>query len=269
MSIAVIKKRDGRIVPFDVKKIADTIEKSFRETTPGDSRAQADELAWEVTARLEREGNPAPTVESVQDQVEQVLRDRGHLDTAKRYILYRQARDDARSQGGRGRGTVVLEAWEPTLTGQALAICVALRNNGGAERLTGFYESLAPAAENELLAGYETLLALGFELLTGRPLAEKTLRTVRKAVSAGGLSPLGAERAWLTRQADFLCGSLGCDREPLEQAQEAAWRTAKAQTAARLRELLRCLHARGCTKDIISPPDTPSPGTDFVRNQED
>ncbi len=33
MSIAVIKKRDGRIVPFDMKKISDAIEKSFRADT--------------------------------------------------------------------------------------------------------------------------------------------------------------------------------------------------------------------------------------------
>lgn len=268
MSIAVIKKRDGRIVPFDVKKISDAIEKSFRETTPGDSRALADELAWEVTARLEQAGNPAPTVEAIQDLVEQVLMDRGHLATAKRYILYRQARTDARNRGERGKGTVVLEAWEPDLTGQALAICAAIRNNGGAERLMGFYESLAPAVENELLAAYESDLRLSLELLTGRPPAEAALASVRAGLPEQGLLTRDQE-AWLSRQADLLCGTLGYDRADVEKAQQAALSAAQAQLRERLRQTLRCLHGRGCTRELTAPPEAFPPAIDLLLRAEE
>ena len=268
MSIAVIKKRDGRIVPFDVKKISEAIEKSFRETTPGDSRALADELAWDVTARLERAGNPAPTVEAIQDLVEQVLMDRGYLDTAKRYILYRQARTDARNRGERGKGTVVLEAWEPALTGQALAICAAIRNNGGAERLTGFYESLVPALENELLGAYEENLRLALELLTDRPLAESTLAAVRGSLGGGDLLQTDA-RARLSRQADLLCGTLGYDRPDVEKAQQAALKAARAQLRDRLRQTLRCLHARGCTRELVAQPETITPAVDLLLRAEE
>ena len=99
MSISVIKKRDGRIVPFDIKKIADAIEKSFRAWGTGQDAAElSTSLAWEVYTILELEGNPAPTVEHVQDLVEKVLMRRGYEQTAKRYILYRQQRTDARSR---------------------------------------------------------------------------------------------------------------------------------------------------------------------------
>ena len=99
MSISVIKKRDGRIVPFDIKKIADAIEKSFRAWGTGQDTAEiSTSLAWEVCTILELEGNPAPTVEHVQDLVEKVLMRRGYEQTAKRYILYRQQRTDARNR---------------------------------------------------------------------------------------------------------------------------------------------------------------------------
>lgn len=269
MSIAVIMKRDGRIVPFDVKKIADAIEKSFREVSERDSRALADELAWEVTTRLERDGNPAPTVEHIQDQVEQVLMDRGCLEAAKRYILYRQARTDARNRGERGKGTVVLEPWEPTLTGQALAICAAIRNNGGAERVRGFYESLVPAAETALAEAFEDLLALGLELLTGGPVSLKTLAELRAAVDRTGLSLTADREAWLARQADLLCGALGLDREPVERAQKAAMARAELRWERSLRQTLRCLHARGCTRELTGAPETHSPVIDRLLRCEE
>ena len=81
-------------------------------------QAIADQLAWEVTTLLEQAGNPAPAVERIQDMVEQVLMNHGYHAAAKRFILYRQARTDARNRSEQGTGTVVLEPWEPTLTGR-------------------------------------------------------------------------------------------------------------------------------------------------------
>ena len=271
MSIAVIKKRDGRIVPFDMKKISDAIEKSFRaDTGPAERRAAADQLAWDVTTLLEQEGNPAPTVERIQDLVEQVLMDRGYLAAAKRYILYRQARTDARNRGERGKGNVILESWEPTLTGQAVAICAAIRNNGGAERLTGFYESLAPAAEEMLRTCYTNALRVTLEMRTGCRVARQTLRSIRLAVTDGGYSMTGQDpEAYQARQAELLCGTLGCDRAAVEEAQRAAFELAAEQTEEALRETLRCLHARGCIREMIVPPETVTPVLQMILDVEE
>ena len=243
MSIAVIKKRDGRIVPFDMKKISDAIEKSFRaDTEQAERQTIADQLAWEVTTLLEQDGNPAPAVERIQDLVEHVLMSRGYEAAAKRFILYRQARTDARTRAEHGSGTVILEPWEPTLTGQAVAICAAIRNNGGADRLVGFFESLAPAAENT--------------------------RSIHVAI--GSLSLLGpAQNDYLKRQADLLCGTLGCARESVETAQAAALAQAEEQTEAALRQTLRCLHARGCTRELTARPETLTPAVELLLRCEE
>ena len=269
MPISVIKKRDGRIVPFDMKKISDAIEKSFRADTGRVEReAIADQLAWEVTTLLVQEGNPAPTVERIQDLVEQVLMNRGYLAAAKRYILYRQARTDIRARGGQEGGTVVLEPWEPTLTGEAVAICAAIRP--GTTRLLGFYEALAPAAEQTLLEHYETALGTTLSLRAGCRVSLQTLRSMRRAMTENGyILPGPGQAAWLSRQADLICGALGCDREPVEQAQAAALELAELQTNQLIRQTLRCLHARGCLAEMIAPPEQITPAAAMVLEQED
>ena len=270
MTPTVIKKRDGRIVPFDMKKIAEAIEKSFRADGElrSDPAALCDSLAWEVTDRLENEGNPAPTVEHVQDIVEQVLMERGFHQTAKRYILYRQARTDARSRGEKG-GSLVLESWEPSLSGQAMAICAAVRNNGGAKRLLGYYESLAPGAENALMHHQEAFLRLALEERSGRRIPASVLRGIREALCKAGLNLAGEGRtAWFARQADLLCGSYGFDRDVVEQAQAAAWPYAEEAAQVEIRRTLRQLQSRGCTREIISQPETLSPAVELLLRNE-
>ena len=266
MTPTVIKKRDGRIVSFDMKKIADAIEKSFRADgeIAGDTAQLADSLAWAVTGILEDEDEPAPTVEHMQDLVEQVLMERGYHQTAKRYILYRQARTDARARGEQG-GALVLECWEPSLSGQAMAICAAVRNNGGAKRLYGYYESLAPGAENALMHHQESFFRLALEQKCGRRLSAAALRSVRESLRRGGLSPVGpGKNAWLTRQADLVCGILGCDREQVEAAQEAAWPYAVEALEVEAHRTLRQLQSRGCTREIVAPPEKNTPAVELL-----
>ncbi len=87
-----IQKRDGRIVEFNVTKIADAIFKAAR-AVGGEDRQLAEELAWVVTNYLAKTKGPGiPTVEEVQDAVEKVLIETGHAKTAKAYILYRDRR---------------------------------------------------------------------------------------------------------------------------------------------------------------------------------
>ena len=87
-----VRKRDGRLVPFDQAKIANAIFKAA-QAVGGDDRVLADELAAMVAMLLERDfEDQPPTIEEIQDVVEKVLIETGHAKTAKAYILYRDRR---------------------------------------------------------------------------------------------------------------------------------------------------------------------------------
>ncbi len=96
-----VRKRDGRLVPFDRAKIAEAIFRAA-QSVGGEDRFLAEELAGVVVARLqamlvERGSDAAPGIEDVQDLVERVLIDAGHARTSKAYILYRERRAAARA----------------------------------------------------------------------------------------------------------------------------------------------------------------------------
>ncbi|MBM4053872.1 MAG: anaerobic ribonucleoside-triphosphate reductase [Planctomycetes bacterium] len=91
-AIEYVVKRDGRIVPFNEKKIADAIFKAA-QAVGGTDRPLAEELAIVVSMFLAKKynGNP-PGIEDIQDVVEKVLIETGHAKTAKAYIIYRDKR---------------------------------------------------------------------------------------------------------------------------------------------------------------------------------
>ena len=95
-TLAAIKKRDGRLVPFHRDKIAEAIRKAFEATYRPDGAEIAEKLAEEVLSILEVEGETQPDVEHIQDIVERVLMDNGYVSTAKSYILYRSERSRQR-----------------------------------------------------------------------------------------------------------------------------------------------------------------------------
>ena len=84
-----IKKRDGRTAKFDRKKIEKAIEKAGLETGEFDA-AQAVELTDKVLGVLEtRKQKRLPSVEDIQDIVEDALIESKFKKTAKAYIIYR------------------------------------------------------------------------------------------------------------------------------------------------------------------------------------
>ncbi len=90
--VGQVRKRDGRLVPFDRMKIQNAIFKAA-QAVGGDDQVLAEELAAMVTMLLERDfEDVAPTIEEIQDIVEKVLIETGHAKTAKAYILYRDRR---------------------------------------------------------------------------------------------------------------------------------------------------------------------------------
>jgi ribonucleoside-triphosphate reductase (formate) len=85
-----IKKRDGRIVPFDSQKITAAIAKAGNATVEFDER-DARKLTLKVlTLAHELRLGITPEVEEIQDIVERVLLDSPYYKTAKAYILYRE-----------------------------------------------------------------------------------------------------------------------------------------------------------------------------------
>ncbi|MDD5551851.1 MAG: ribonucleoside triphosphate reductase [Candidatus Pacebacteria bacterium] len=83
-----IQKRDGRIVDFDSKKIEKAIHKALIATSQGDGDI-AKKLTQKVLKTLEEKTKGIPTVEQVQDIVEEALILGDYIETAKAYILYR------------------------------------------------------------------------------------------------------------------------------------------------------------------------------------
>ena len=88
-----IRKRDGRIVPFDARKITQAIFKAAK-AVGGENYSLAEELTGKVINFLQEQtlSGLIPTVEEMQDMVEKILIEKGHARTAKAYILYRAKR---------------------------------------------------------------------------------------------------------------------------------------------------------------------------------
>ena len=95
LKITQIRKRDGRIVKFNVDKIANAIFKAAQEIGGSDEK-MAESLAKKVVQILEKGKKAIPTVEEVQDAVEKVLMEEGHVKTARAYIIYRQKHKEIR-----------------------------------------------------------------------------------------------------------------------------------------------------------------------------
>ena len=92
-----ITKRDGTLAPFDSTRIFNAINKAG--TTTGEF---GDQESWLLTAQVlkvlkHKFAESLPTIEQVQDVVEQVLISANYFATAKSYILYRDQRNRMRS----------------------------------------------------------------------------------------------------------------------------------------------------------------------------
>jgi ribonucleoside-triphosphate reductase len=88
-----VKKRDGRIVDFEQDKIAKAIYKAITATGQADG-SLSKKLAKRVADILNRrfKKDEIPTVEQIQDIVEEVLILENLIETARAYILYREQR---------------------------------------------------------------------------------------------------------------------------------------------------------------------------------
>lgn len=98
MPIYKIQKRNGVVVDFDAKKIENAIEKAARSLKYDDPMIPYT-LTRDVTIQLEEVfEDQIPSVEDIQDMVEEILIKYGYADIAKAYILYREKRREAREK---------------------------------------------------------------------------------------------------------------------------------------------------------------------------
>ncbi|WP_297453871.1 adenosylcobalamin-dependent ribonucleoside-diphosphate reductase [Persephonella sp.] len=97
--IKKIIKRDGRAVDFNPEKITNAIFKAMISVGKPD-RELAEKLTQKVVQKLQKtlKKNQIPTVEQVQDVVEQILIEANLAKVAKAYILYRQKRAEIRKE---------------------------------------------------------------------------------------------------------------------------------------------------------------------------
>lgn len=100
--IPTIRTRTGSIVPFDMNRIIQAVNKAFKHTQEG-SEDEATHTAKRVVKdilKLKKASSEQeqfmPSVEMVQDLVEEELMLEGFTKTAKRYILYRQEHSEQR-----------------------------------------------------------------------------------------------------------------------------------------------------------------------------
>jgi anaerobic ribonucleoside-triphosphate reductase len=86
-----VKKRNGVLVTFDIKKIENVIKKAFEATEKVYSDDIIVLLALRVSANMQNKiHDEVVNVEDIQDSVEIVLIQAGYADVAKAYILYRE-----------------------------------------------------------------------------------------------------------------------------------------------------------------------------------
>ncbi|MDR2822038.1 MAG: anaerobic ribonucleoside triphosphate reductase [Acholeplasmatales bacterium] len=95
-----IRKRDGRLVEFKAEKIKSAIKKAM------DATGQSDDLIDDITLQTINEifrkyNNTPPTVEQIQDIVEEELIKNQLVEVAKAYILYRNERNRVRDKDSR------------------------------------------------------------------------------------------------------------------------------------------------------------------------
>ncbi len=98
-----IQKRDGRVVPYEARKIVDAIHKANNEVIE-EERADDDLIAM-ILKDVEAEGAAAVevagkhlTVEHIQDMIEERLVSHNKYNLAKKYIVYRYQRSLLRQQ---------------------------------------------------------------------------------------------------------------------------------------------------------------------------
>ncbi len=116
MPVTEVKKRDGRIVEFDSRRIRHAIHRAFVAVELENGK-KAENVTKEVVRLLERRFEEAiPSVEDIQDRVIEVLQTQGYKRVADEYQAYREKKIEIR------RLSEQLGIEEPKLTVNSLEV---------------------------------------------------------------------------------------------------------------------------------------------------
>lgn len=95
--ITKIRKRDGRLADYDISKIENAIAKAMISLGDGEIKDCKKMARITELNLMEKFEDRIPSVEDVQDQVENVLMTNGYENVAKAYILYRRDHEKVRN----------------------------------------------------------------------------------------------------------------------------------------------------------------------------
>ncbi len=95
-----VRKRDGRIAPFDQVRITSAVSRAMQAAGEGNPKDDAEKVSDQVVSALAKKipKDHIPTIEEIQDIVEEQLVTMDFAKTAKAYILYRKKRAEIRDQ---------------------------------------------------------------------------------------------------------------------------------------------------------------------------
>lgn len=101
-----IRKRNGQVQEFDIAKVEQAIYKALHETNEGghnEAYIVASKIPTKITEHCAVQTETVcekgiPTVEEIQDLVEEALMEAGHFATAKAYIIYRNEKNKNRKR---------------------------------------------------------------------------------------------------------------------------------------------------------------------------
>ena len=92
-----VRKRDGKLADFDQDRITNAIRRAFEAVdrrSISKSKELSDQVVKAIESKVGKEG--VPTVEEIQDMVEETLIRNKFVEVSKAYILYRQRHADMR-----------------------------------------------------------------------------------------------------------------------------------------------------------------------------
>jgi ribonucleoside-diphosphate reductase alpha chain len=162
LSGRMVRKRDGRVVPFDRSRIAHAVEMAVRaelgcpfpDPIATAAARQVEAVVDRVLALLPEVGEAevVASVEEIQDEVERALMAAGAFAVARRYIVYREARARRREEAA----LRLIDA-----DGTEILLNLALLRSWIAEACAGPEERVsAKAIAEEVLAGLPSGAAL-------------------------------------------------------------------------------------------------------------
>lgn len=107
-----VRKRSGKVVPFDAEFISRAISLASAATGEADPELVKN-ITDDVVKRLEKKGKEIVDIEKIQDVVEDSLFENRCYQTAKAYILYRTEKEKERTNGSWKEGLLSREFLSP------------------------------------------------------------------------------------------------------------------------------------------------------------